>query len=84
MAANFAIEPRGGAPTEKREREEHRWLELQTCSPTPGRLCDAVLRLPITIHYSSEPLRRTALRLPRARPSAARLCATHPPIARLR
>ena len=36
-ATNFAVERRGGAPAEKREREERPWLEPKTCSPTPGR-----------------------------------------------
>ena len=55
-ATNFIVEWRGGAPGEKREREERRWLELKTCSPMPSYLRGMALRLPTVARYSSEPL----------------------------
>ena len=82
---NFTVERYGSAQAEKREREESRRLELKTCSPTPGRLCDVALRPPTAARSKSEALRPTAChsnaprRLPRAHPSAARLHAAHPP-----
>ena len=73
---NFAIEHRGGAPAEKREREERRRLELKTSSPTrrarpghrrsrgdqstPSHLRGAALRPPTAARCSSEPLRLAA------------------------
>jgi len=78
-AMNFAVERRGGASAEKREREERQRHELKTCSPTPGHLRGAALRPPTTPRCSSEPLRPAAChcsaprRLPRAPPLAARL-----------
>ena len=89
-AMNFIVERHGGAPVEKREREECRWLELKTCSPPPDRLHSVALRPPTTARCSSEPLRPTTRhssaprRLPRAPPSVARQRAAHPPAARLR
>ena len=89
-AMNFTVERYGSAQAEKREREESRRLELKTCSPTPGRLCDVALRPPTAARSNSEPLRPAARhsnaprRLPRAHPSATCLHAAHPPAARLR